>query len=201
MSGAAPPADAALPAFRPETALEGALFADPDLRAGLAWGAPRPGHPEGSVGHHVAAILRCIDDRDPQRADLRVLALVHDAFKRAVDSTAGWSRDNDHAVLARRFAKRFTSDERLLVALESCTMRRTGCGGRVPTMRRSTGRWSGFPTSRCSCASSSSTRRRRARTSASCGGFAASSPAAVRCRRPPWTRRFRSPMPAWRSST
>ena len=26
----------------------------------------------------------------------------------------------------------------------SCTMRRTGCGGRVPTMRRSTGRWSGF---------------------------------------------------------
>jgi hypothetical protein len=118
MSGAASPADAALPAFRPETALEGALFADPDLRAGLAWGLPRPGHPEGSVGHHVAAILRCIDDRDPLRADLRVLALVHDAFKRAVDTTAGWSRDNDHAVLARRFAERFTSDERLLVALE-----------------------------------------------------------------------------------
>jgi hypothetical protein len=118
MSGAASPADAALPAFRPETALEGALFADPDLRAGLAWGLPRPGHPEGSVGHHVAAILRCIDDRDPLRADLRVLALVHDAFKRAVDKTAGWSRDNDHAVLARRFAERFTSDERLLVALE-----------------------------------------------------------------------------------
>jgi hypothetical protein len=48
---------------------------------------------------------------------LRVLALVHDAFKRAVDATAGWSRDNDRAVLARRFAERFTSDERLLVAL------------------------------------------------------------------------------------
>ena len=38
MSGAASAADAALPAFRPETALEGTLFADPDLRAALAWG-------------------------------------------------------------------------------------------------------------------------------------------------------------------
>jgi hypothetical protein len=62
--------------------------------------------------------VRCIDDGDPLRADLRVLALVHDAFKAAVDPAAGWSRDNDHAVLARRFAERFTSDERLLVTLE-----------------------------------------------------------------------------------
>ncbi len=62
--------------------------------------------------------MRCIDDGDPLRADLRVLALVHDAFKAAVDPAAGWSRDKDHAVLARRFAERFTSDERLLVTLE-----------------------------------------------------------------------------------
>jgi hypothetical protein len=47
-----------------------------------------------------------------------VLALVHDAFKGAVDPATGWSRDNDHAVLARRFAERFTSDERLLMTLE-----------------------------------------------------------------------------------
>jgi hypothetical protein len=118
MSGAAPPPDATLSDFRPETALEGAIFADPGLRAGLVWGLPRLGHPEGSVGQHVAAIVRCIDDGDPLRADLRVLALVHDAFKAAVDPAAGWSRDNDHAVLARRFAERFTSDERLLVTLE-----------------------------------------------------------------------------------
>ena len=104
--------------LRPETPLETALLADPELRAGLAWGSPRAGHPEGSVGEHVAAIVRSIGEHDPFRAELRVLALVHDAFKAAVDPAAGWSPDNDHAVLARRFAERFTSDERLLVTLE-----------------------------------------------------------------------------------
>ena len=29
-----------------------------------------------------------------------------------------WSRENDHAMLARRFAERFTSDERVLCAIE-----------------------------------------------------------------------------------
>jgi hypothetical protein len=118
VSGAAPSLHAALSGFRPETALEGALLADRRLRAGLAWGSPRLGHPEGSVARHVAAILGCIDDRDPLRADLRLLALVHDAFKGELDPAAGWSPANDHAVLARRFAERFTSDERLLATLE-----------------------------------------------------------------------------------
>ena len=33
-----------------ETELERRLLADPELRAGLAWGEPRWGHPEGAVG-------------------------------------------------------------------------------------------------------------------------------------------------------
>lgn len=32
-------------------------MADPRLRAGLDWGAPRSGHPEGRVAEHVAAML------------------------------------------------------------------------------------------------------------------------------------------------
>jgi hypothetical protein len=105
-------------ALLPSTPLEERLLAAPEIRAGLAWGSPRWGHPEGAVGDHVAALLARIADDDPLRDDLRVLALVHDSFKAAVRPGERWSRDNDHAALARRFAERFTADERLLVALE-----------------------------------------------------------------------------------
>lgn len=101
-----------------ETELERHLLADPELRAGLAWGAPRFGHPEGTVRTHVAAMLAAIDPADPLRADLRVLALIHDSFKRATRPSEPWSPDNDHAVLARRFAERYVRDRRLLATIE-----------------------------------------------------------------------------------
>jgi hypothetical protein len=102
----------------PENELERELLADPRLRAGLDWGAPRAGHPEGRVADHVAAILSAIPADDPLRSDLRLLALAHDSFKSEVRPGERWSPDNDHATLARRFAERFTADERLLTTLE-----------------------------------------------------------------------------------
>jgi hypothetical protein len=102
----------------PETELERALLADVRLRAGLEWGAPRPGHPEGRVADHVAAILAAIAADDPLRDDLRLLALVHDSFKAEIRPHERWSPDNDHATLARRFAERYTSDQRVLATLE-----------------------------------------------------------------------------------
>jgi hypothetical protein len=107
-----------VPDFHAESALERQLLADDELVTGLAWGHPRPGHPEGSVGHHVAAIVSAIAADDPLRADLRLLALVHDSFKRAVVPRGPWSPENDHAVLARRFAERYVADERLLATIE-----------------------------------------------------------------------------------
>jgi hypothetical protein len=101
-----------------ETQLERELLADPQLRAGLDWGTPRSGHPEGRVADHVAAIFGAIAAGDPLRNDLRFLALVHDSFKGQVRPDERWSPDNDHATLARRFAERYTSDERLLTTLE-----------------------------------------------------------------------------------
>ena len=110
---------AAIPGFAPENGREWALATDPEIVAGLAWGHPRPGHPEGAVGRHVAALLAAIEAEEPSlRTDLRFLAIAHDALKRRVCPEAGWSPDNDHAVLARRFAERYTRDPRLLVALE-----------------------------------------------------------------------------------
>jgi hypothetical protein len=107
-----------VPGFDPESDLERAVVADPDLRRGLAWGRPRFGHPEARVGLHVAAILSRMGDYPTLRADLRLIALVHDSFKYAVLPTEPWSRDSDHAVLARRFAEHFTDDERVLCAIE-----------------------------------------------------------------------------------
>jgi hypothetical protein len=108
-----------IPGFLPETALERALAADPTLLSGLAWGRPRPGHPEGSVGLHVGDILAAITEpAGRRRQELRFLALVHDALKQCVRPGSGYSPDNDHAVLARRFAERHTADRRLLDALE-----------------------------------------------------------------------------------
>jgi hypothetical protein len=105
-------------AITPQTRLEQQLLADPRLRAGLEWGAPRSGHPEGRVADHVAAMLAAIAPDDPLRDDLRLLALVHDSFKAEVRAHEPWSPDNDHAMLGRRFAERYTSDERLLSTLE-----------------------------------------------------------------------------------
>src|SRR4051812_29831404 len=107
-----------VPGFVAENDLERAVTRDPALLEGLAWGRKRFGHPEGRVGSHVAAILACIGDYPTLRGDLRFMALVHDSFKYAVRSEAPWSRDNDHAMLARRFAERYLDDERVLTAIE-----------------------------------------------------------------------------------
>jgi hypothetical protein len=120
--GATPPAAGELaPGFVAESELERAVAGDPELRAGLAWGTPRKGHPEGSVGAHVADLLATIDrwgESGARRAELRFLALVHDAFKYRVRQGLPKTGENHHAMRARRFAERYTGDERLLATIE-----------------------------------------------------------------------------------
>lgn len=110
-----------VPGFTPESDLERALIADSELREGLAWGRPRSGHPEGSVGAHVADLLETIDrwgETGQRRAELRLLALVHDALKFRVRGWLPKVGENHHAMRARRFAERYTTDERLLATIE-----------------------------------------------------------------------------------
>jgi hypothetical protein len=110
-----------VPGFTPETELERAVAQDPQLLAGLAWGKPRKGHPEGTVGAHVAGLLAAIDRGElPQdaRTSLRFVALVHDAFKYRVHEWLPKTGANHHATRARRFAEGFTDDERLLATIE-----------------------------------------------------------------------------------
>jgi hypothetical protein len=110
-----------VPGFKPESELERALIADPELQEGLAWGKPRRGHPEGSVGAHVADLLHTVDrwgEGGERRAELRFLALVHDAMKYRVRDSLPKVGENHHATRARRFAERYTPDERLLGTIE-----------------------------------------------------------------------------------
>jgi hypothetical protein len=108
-------------AIEPETDLERAALGDPELREGLAWGKPRHGHPEGSVAAHVTDLLRKIDEdgeTGQRREDLRFIAIVHDAFKHRVRDWLPKTGENHHAMRARRFAERYTADERLLATIE-----------------------------------------------------------------------------------
>jgi hypothetical protein len=110
-----------VPGFVPETDRERGVAEDPELLAGLAWGKPRTGHPEGTVGAHVADLLTAIDRGDHRaeiRAELRFLALVHDAFKYRVNEWLPKTGDNHHATRARHFAEDFTDDERLLATIQ-----------------------------------------------------------------------------------
>jgi hypothetical protein len=110
-----------IPGFEPETDLERRVTAEPELLEGLAWGEPRAGHPEGAVGTHVAHLLSALDRSDldaEQRELLRFMALVHDSFKYEVRERLPRVGENHHAMRARRFAERFTDDERVLSAIQ-----------------------------------------------------------------------------------
>ena len=105
----------------PETALEHRIMADPRWLAGVAWGEPRPGHPEGVVGLHVAEVLANLDRArlEPEvRRKLRLVAIIHDAFKIEVDRQRPRIGDNHHAVRARQFAERFLDDADVLEIVE-----------------------------------------------------------------------------------
>lgn len=107
--------------FAPETDEERALASDPELLAGLAWGEPRKSHPEGSVGAHVADLLSVLEGwhEEPERRRLlRFVVLVHDSFKYRVHDWLPKTGRNHHAMRARRFAERYTDDERLLATIE-----------------------------------------------------------------------------------
>ncbi len=107
--------------FTPETDLERAVCVDPEWIAGAAWGTPRPGHPEGSVASHVAAVLANVDrfaGSPQERAKLRFIAIVHDACKHLVDESRPREGANHHALLARRLAERFTDDREILEIIE-----------------------------------------------------------------------------------
>jgi hypothetical protein len=110
-----------VPGFAPENDMERAVSRDPELLEGLAWGEPRYAHPEGAVARHVSDLLDEIDrhgETGERRRLLRFVALVHDSMKYRVREWLPKTGENHHAMRARRFAERYTDDERLLGTIE-----------------------------------------------------------------------------------
>lgn len=95
--------------LKPETELEKRIVSDPDFIEGAGYGKPRPGHPEGKVVYHIREVLDNVDkfSTPETRADLRLIALIHDTFKNKVDNTKPKSGMNHHAMIARKFAEKF----------------------------------------------------------------------------------------------
>jgi HD domain len=109
--------------LKPETELEHFLIQQPALRAGLLWGEPRYGHPEGRVLFHIQEIFDNIDTILPplsieDRQSLRLITLLHDSFKYKEDKSDPRDWSQHHSKLARRFAENFTTDERILEIIE-----------------------------------------------------------------------------------
>jgi hypothetical protein len=109
--------------LKPETDLEQTLVLHPEVRAGLGWGEPRYGHPEGKVLFHIPEIFDNINALLPplsknEREQLRLIALLHDAFKyiEHKGSPRDWSRH--HSMLARQFGEKYITDQAVLDIIE-----------------------------------------------------------------------------------
>jgi hypothetical protein len=102
--------DQILQLIPPETELEQKLMLLPEVQQGLVWGKPRFGHPEGQVVYHVQEIYKNIDalpNLDTRvRRDLRLTALLHDAFKYCESKSSPRNWEFHHGAIASRFAQK-----------------------------------------------------------------------------------------------
>jgi hypothetical protein len=102
-----------------ESDVERRIMADARWRRGALWGVPRPGHPEGQVINHVRDVLANVDrfapddDGGVRRAQLRLIALLHDICK--CDARLGGPH---HGKLARRVAEDHVDDPDVLDVIE-----------------------------------------------------------------------------------
>jgi hypothetical protein len=104
-----------------ETRLEWDIATDPEWLAGVQWGKPRPGHPEGKVAFHIRDVLNNIEryfGDSGDRSRLRLVALIHDTLKYKVIHEGPGAREKSHGYLARKFAERYINEESVLEVIE-----------------------------------------------------------------------------------
>ena len=110
--------DALAEVLRPENALEAHLLEQPEVVAGMNWGTPRFGHPEGEVWRHVVEVLANIDQLKQlsaaDRRDLRLVAFIHDTFKYKEIKLEPRDWTLHHGVLAHNYMERFCQTWRVL---------------------------------------------------------------------------------------
>jgi hypothetical protein len=109
--------------LKPENDLERLLLLIPEFKAGLLWGEPRFGHPEGKVIYHVREVLDNIDlltHLDAvSRSQLRLVAFTHDTFKYCEIKTHPRDWTKHHGLLARHFLAAYCNDSTVLKIIET----------------------------------------------------------------------------------
>ncbi len=91
----------------------------PSYHENLAWGKPRPGHPEGSIAAHIAELeenLRslAVPEGSDEECKLKLLIHVHDTFKKDSKKGVAIADPQSHASLARAFLAELGGDSDLL---------------------------------------------------------------------------------------
>lgn len=107
--------------LKPETDLEVSIIADPAFQAGLFWGKPRYGHPEGQIINHIPEVLANVDKLDisaDTRRRLRLITYVHDTFKHIEDKSKPRDWSKHHSVYARKFLEKYIKEEIVLTVTE-----------------------------------------------------------------------------------
>jgi len=96
---------------------------DPRYQANLAWGEARDGHPEGSVGAHIAELEQILEHvrrylSDLEVAKLRLLIHTHDSFKAEASPGVPILDPRSHASIAREFLATYCADSDLLAMVQ-----------------------------------------------------------------------------------
>lgn len=108
--------------IKPESSLEERIINDPEWQEGAGWGEPRRGHPEGAVIFHIAEVLQNINKlngiSELEKEQLRLIALIHDSLKSEVDTRHPRINENQHGMLARRFAEKYSQDDAVLRVIQ-----------------------------------------------------------------------------------
>ncbi len=109
--------------IKPETKLEKKILSDIEIQQGLKYGQRRKGHPEGEVKNHVLELLVKVEKirgkiEKEIICKLRFIILTHDSLKYKVDRSKPKIGENNHGMLARRFAEKLISNELILSLIE-----------------------------------------------------------------------------------
>ncbi len=109
--------------IKPKTKLEEKILSDIEIQQGLKYGQRRKGHPEGEVKNHVLELLEKVEKIRGEVAEeiickLRFMILTHDSLKYKVDRSKPKIGENNHGMLARRWAEKLISNEVMLSLIE-----------------------------------------------------------------------------------
>ena len=116
-----PSVEQAIESLRPENDLERDVMSSEEWIEGARWGVPRKGHPEGAIIYHIHEVLGNVERKygdSPIRDKLRIITIIHDTFKHKVDESLPTYGENQHGMIARRFAEKYIADDRILEIIQ-----------------------------------------------------------------------------------